>query len=282
MATRNLGNFMVVSNRNSVTNMDEFFAAGLRAEFESAVEHVGTSGMSISESDQRTLFGLYVAPLRLPACVHPALACSGEVSIRYQVAKYGPAGSSTSVADSEEARLQFEAWRDVGPISQTEAMTMYCDLVALRDPSFDPDKEQADQDSPRPVQKPVSSACASDLFDAARCGDTIAAARYLEALVHSSGSLDRADTDGLTALMYAVDGGHVNIVRSLVSASANVNCTDPTGSTALHYAALLGNSTVSQILVEAGANVNAKDEDGKTPAQIASAEGYDALAHMLQ
>ena len=83
----------VVSNRNSVTNMDEFFAAGLRAEFESAVEHVGTSGMSISESDQRTLFGLYVAPLRLPACVHPALACSGEVSIRYQVAKYGPSGS---------------------------------------------------------------------------------------------------------------------------------------------------------------------------------------------
>jgi len=59
---------------------------------------------------------------------------------------------------------------------------------------------------------------------------------------------------GMTALMYAAQGGHFQVAKLLVENGADVNKQD--GMTALMYAAQRGRFEVAKLLVENGADIN--------------------------
>lgn len=76
--------------------------------------------------------------------------------------------------------------------------------------------------------------------------------------------------DGLTALMWAADRGHLEVADILISVGADLNATDGDGQTALHYAAYCDHAEMAGALVNHGASIDISDSDGLTPLQAAT------------
>jgi ankyrin repeat protein len=74
---------------------------------------------------------------------------------------------------------------------------------------------------------------------------------------------------GETALSIAIEDHNEAIVEALIEGGAHIESTASNGYTALHLAAVEGNPGLVQILVDAGANVNAKGADDLTAIQLA-------------
>jgi ankyrin repeat protein len=89
-----------------------------------------------------------------------------------------------------------------------------------------------------------------DLLTAARRGD----ARAVESLLDRGADVNAASAYGVTALFFAADKGHVEVVRVLLRHKAEVNRKDTFyQTTALSWAASKGHADVVRALVEAGA-----------------------------
>lgn len=89
----------------------------------------------------------------------------------------------------------------------------------------------------------------------------------------SENYINRKDYDGFTALMYASQRGHIEVVESLVNRGADIEATDNNKGTALMHASHWGHSKVVKYLVSKGANIEAKDENGQTALLHASFRG---------
>lgn len=86
-----------------------------------------------------------------------------------------------------------------------------------------------------------------------------------ELLSETTPDLDAADATGWTALMYAVEGGHDEIVGMLLEAGASPDRRNPSGETALHLAARYGRTAAARLLLRAGADHELRDAEGRTP-----------------
>ncbi len=76
-----------------------------------------------------------------------------------------------------------------------------------------------------------------------------------------------------TALHYAVEAGHSDIIRELLKHQAETEARDARGYTPLMRAAKKGSTEVVNILLEAGANINAKPEVGEWSALCLAIHG---------
>ncbi|CAI8025854.1 Ankyrin repeat domain-containing protein 29 [Geodia barretti] len=72
----------------------------------------------------------------------------------------------------------------------------------------------------------------------------------------------RISTYGSVPLMIAARMGHIKTVQRLLELGADVNCKEKLGPTALHFAAEDGHSEVVKLLLRAGAT-DTPDQDGK-------------------
>jgi len=100
------------------------------------------------------------------------------------------------------------------------------------------------------------------LRDAARAGE---AQSVRDLVAGAAPDLDAVDGTGRTALMYAVEGGHDEIVGMLLAAGASVDRKDQSGETALHLAARHGRAAAARVLLQAGADFGLRDAEGRTP-----------------
>lgn len=87
------------------------------------------------------------------------------------------------------------------------------------------------------------------------------------AMLLSKGGDPNVTNDGFSALQYAVEQGHIAIVRMLVDKGAEINKADPNGYYPLHYAASHGRIEIVKYLLSKGADANVKSLEGETPAQ---------------
>jgi TonB family protein len=103
---------------------------------------------------------------------------------------------------------------------------------------------------------------AQSLRDAALTGQ----AETVRSLLAKAKPADRdaVDARGWNALMYAVKGGHGEIVRMLLEAGASVDGRDDAGETALHLAARYGRARPAELLLRAGADLEARDSEGRS------------------
>jgi ankyrin repeat protein len=108
------------------------------------------------------------------------------------------------------------------------------------------------------VQAP---AWAGMLIEAAKANDSAAAL----AAIQGKADVNAAESDGTTALHYAVYHDDVALVESLLKAGAKASVANKYGSTPLLEAAVRGDAVVIEKLVKAGAEVNAGNPDGQTP-----------------
>ena len=66
------------------------------------------------------------------------------------------------------------------------------------------------------------------------------------------------DSDGKTALMWACQSGHLEMVLTLIAGSANINAKSNDGKTAINYSANCGNVELMKLLLAQGADAGAK------------------------
>ncbi|GAB5578878.1 fibronectin type 3 and ankyrin repeat domains protein 1 isoform X1 [Prionailurus iriomotensis] len=111
-------------------------------------------------------------------------------------------------------------------------------------------------------------------------------------------SWETRDLGGCTALHWAADGGHCNVIEWMIkdgceskrdwtqgssSSGIKVDAAD-TGSgwtPLMRVSAVSGNQRVASLLIEAGADVNMKDKDGKTPLMVAVLNNHEELVQLL-
>ncbi len=87
--------------------------------------------------------------------------------------------------------------------------------------------------------------------------------------------------DGVTALMYATQRGHNDIVYYLVKNGAELDKTNYSGRTALFDAVFAQNDTLCEFLIRSGANINIQDNYGASALMYAASYGYFLIADML-
>ena len=95
------------------------------------------------------------------------------------------------------------------------------------------------------------------LMDAALLGQFATA----DCAICCDANLECRDEEGAgeTPLMFACQGGHLDIVKLLIEHGANVNTLDFDGDTALAHAARKGENKIVKFLIDAGADVNVRN-----------------------
>jgi len=79
----------------------------------------------------------------------------------------------------------------------------------------------------------------------------------------------------------AIMKGNKQTVRTLLQQKANVNAPQTDGTTALHWAVRLDDLDTAEMLIRAGANVSAVNRVGATPLQLAALNGNAAMIEKL-
>ncbi len=104
----------------------------------------------------------------------------------------------------------------------------------------------------------------------------------VELLLHAGASVKAANRYGVTPLWLACANGSAATVVLLLKAGADPNTALPEGETVLMTAARTGRLDAVKALVEAGAAVNAREGwHGQTALMWAAAEGYPAVIQTL-
>jgi len=115
----------------------------------------------------------------------------------------------------------------------------------------------------------------SDLVRAAYVGN---AKQTLTAI--KRGANVNARYRGRPVLLWAIQEGHLNVVKVLVAAGASLKRRDNLGFSALGEAAGIGNTRIVKFLLKAGADVNGKSAYG-SPLHTACAYRHSKIAKLL-
>lgn len=104
----------------------------------------------------------------------------------------------------------------------------------------------------------------------------------VERALRVSSDISAKDDDLRTALHWACERGHADVVILLIDHGAYCNDQAADGRTGLHLAAQGGHSTIVQYLLNHGADVNSRAFDGQTPLHLAvETDSYEAAKILL-
>ena len=110
----------------------------------------------------------------------------------------------------------------------------------------------------------------SPLAEAARIGN----AEEVIILLAEGNEIDQRDIQyDATALQWASEYGHKDIVEILVSNGADLNALNNEGRTALHWATLNSKLETCKVLIKKGAKLNIRDENEETPIDFSISNG---------
>src|SRR5215216_4713221 len=118
---------------------------------------------------------------------------------------------------------------------------------------------------------------ASPLVDAAKAGDKAAAFALIEKRV----DVNAPDTDGSTALHWAVHNNDLELVQRLIRAGADVKAANEYGATPMSEAAVVANAALLDALLKAGADVESPNADGQTALMVVARTSEVEAARVL-
>ncbi|KAL8253184.1 hypothetical protein R6Q59_036877 [Mikania micrantha] len=197
----------------------------------------------------------------------------------YKIATEGPCSVPQPSAIKMTARAKWNAWQKLGAMPPEEAMQKYIEIITELYPTWadgstskkrgENANERSSNDT-RPMGPVFSSFIheeesnelkLDDIHGFAREGDT----ENLIKCVVSGIPVDIKDSEGRTALHWAVDRGHLETAELLLNRNADVNLKDNDGQTPLHYAAVCERESIAELLVKKNAATDIKDDDGNYP-----------------
>jgi Ankyrin repeats (3 copies) len=116
------------------------------------------------------------------------------------------------------------------------------------------------------------------LIEAARRGDM----KQIAHLLATGADVNAQNKWGLTPLMAAAHGGHIEIGKLLMEKGADVNARQNGGWTALMCAAVRGQADAVSLLLGKGADISAKTENGVTALTLARSNGRSQIVEFLK
>ncbi len=120
-------------------------------------------------------------------------------------------------------------------------------------------------------------AAAEALLESVRAGNGEVAIE----LVEEGADVHEAESNGTTALHYAVHNGDLALVRKLIDAGANVNAMNSYGSSPMSEAAILGDAEIVEALLDAGADPESPNADGQTALMVVARSSNLKTAMLL-
>lgn len=105
--------------------------------------------------------------------------------------------------------------------------------------------------------------------------------RQISSALQQQAEIDHIDRYGRTALIDAVDHGHLQATRLLLDSGATPGIHDRNGDSALLIAARRANSGLVRLLLESGGNANDRDRHGNTVLIIATANKCEQCIPVL-
>jgi len=93
--------------------------------------------------------------------------------------------------------------------------------------------------------------------------------------------VDRADSDGWTALLSSCDRGHIEVTGLLLASGAATDKANRHGCTALHRSCLQGRLEVSRLLLDSSADPDPLSHGGFSPISMCCREGHVDAARLL-
>ena len=115
------------------------------------------------------------------------------------------------------------------------------------------------------------------IADAAQNSDTA----LVRLLVSQKADVNAIQTDGSTALHWAVRADDLETADLLIRAGANISAANRRGITPLDLACVNGSAAMIRKLLDAGANLNATHSDGQTPLMTAARTGNPEAVRVL-
>lgn len=96
-------------------------------------------------------------------------------------------------------------------------------------------------------------------------------------------SWEKRDRSGLTAVHWAADGGHDDLLLWVLRDGGRVDIEDTVNgwTPLMRVACLSGNDDVAEVLIAKGANINKYDKSGKTVLMAAAMNGHFNLVRLL-
>ncbi|HEX5229938.1 MAG TPA: ankyrin repeat domain-containing protein [Bryobacteraceae bacterium] len=105
----------------------------------------------------------------------------------------------------------------------------------------------------------------------------------VQALIQQKADVNAQQSDGATALAWAVYRDDLEMAGALIAAGANISLANREGATPMYLAALHGSAPMIEKLLKAGADVNQLGPEGETPLMLAARSGnLDAMRVLLE
>ena len=96
----------------------------------------------------------------------------------------------------------------------------------------------------------------------------------IDILLRAGANVNSHDFEGLTTLHCSASRGHAMSLKAiLMEKDIEIDATDTNGCSALFYAVTLGHVECTEALIQSGALINRQDMKGRTPAHCAAAKG---------
>ncbi|CAG0921476.1 unnamed protein product [Notodromas monacha] len=201
----------------------------------------------------------------------------------FKQAKEGPCKIPKPGLFDFEGKKKWQAWKNVGDLSQDDAKARYIDVLDNLEPEWR-GKMETGNVAKKPAgfgvsvssmyakekEKDSSSDTSSTLHDFIVSGSVDKAKDLLNSPDAAMLVAARDPDSGLTPLQMAADRGQAVIVAAILRVpGVDVNVADAEGQTALHYASSCGHGEVVDLLLAAGADTGVKDNDGLGPVDVA-------------
>ncbi|KAG0472879.1 hypothetical protein HPP92_014736 [Vanilla planifolia] len=203
----------------------------------------------------------------------------------YKIATEGPCSAPQPSAFKVAARAKWNAWQKLGAMPPEEAMQKYIEIVNEIFPSWAAGSIMKNKHEEAPSSSSSAKGTMGPVFsslileegsnnDLRLDGIHISAreGEVYDLLKHIGNGVpvNLRDSEGRTALHWAVDRGHLEIVEMLLSRNADVNAKDNEDQTPLHYAAVCERESFAELLIKHGADTLVKDMDGNSPVDLCS------------
>jgi uncharacterized protein len=123
----------------------------------------------------------------------------------------------------------------------------------------------------------------TSLYAHGNLADVVAAGNRSHALdmIQEGTDVNTLQSDGSSALLYAIYQDDLELVSALVDAGAKINQSNEYGASTMGEAAMLGNVDILKVLLSNGADANLTNLEGEAPLMVVARAGNVAAAELL-
>lgn len=205
-----------------------------------------------------------------------------KLLVLYAYYKQGTEGSCNVPKPSwydMKGKAKWEAWKNLGNMSQDEAKEFYVKKIEELDPNFSCKDDTTSKEgwvtvSTLQSHKENIEDCKKTIVDHIRDG---CIEKFQERLKSTKTDINSLDEEGLGYIHWAADCGSLQSLKLLIEEGADVNLKDSDGQTALHYASSCGHVECLQLLLENGCRCDAVDNDGIDAISVAADSNIEKL-----